>query len=261
MLRLDGQHQATLTPEPKADARLRRAQYQAQLTGRDIVISRTLLQRKVAAQLATLETHRDLPGSTDAADWLRTALSWLALPEPPAWLGSVDQVRYYEAWLARLYFQAWKGWGLRWGKADVKRIPHYWLTARERSSPIGASNGRHAVDPLNAVLNYAYGCLEGQARQALEAQGFDMACGFLHLDKGGRDSLVYDLMECARGIVDGLVLDFLSDTPLHTGDFAQTTDGRCRLHPQLARVVVGRCRVSQDQLTLHAKWLAAYLVA
>jgi CRISPR/Cas system-associated endonuclease Cas1 len=223
------------------------------LLGRDVIISRALLQHKVTAQLATLETHCDLPGSTDAADWPRTALSWLALPEPPAWLGSVDQVRYYEAWLAKLYFQAWKGWGLRWGKADVKRIPPYWLTARERSSPIGASNGRHAVDPLNAVLNYAYGCPEGQARQALEAQGFDVVCGFLHLDKGGRDSVVYDLMECARGSVDGLVLDFLSKTLLHAGDCVQTSDGHCRLHPQLARAVVARCRVPQDQLTEHAK--------
>jgi CRISPR/Cas system-associated endonuclease Cas1 len=116
------------------------------------------------------------------------------------------------------------------------------------------------VVPLNAVLNYAYGCLEGQARQALEAQGFDVACGFLHVDKDGRDSLVYDLIECARGTVDGLVLAFLTHTPLHVGDLVQTTDGRCRLHPQLARAVVARCRVPQDQLTEHAKWLATQLM-
>jgi hypothetical protein len=67
---------------------------------------------------------------------------------------------------------------------------------------------------------------------------------------------LYVLMECARGSVDGLVLDFLSETLLHAGDFVQTTDGRCRLHPQLARVVVARCRLPQDQLTGHAKWLA-----
>ena len=80
-----------------------------------------------------------------------------------------------------------------------------------------------------------------------------MACGFLHVDKGGRDSLLYDLMECPRGTVDGLVLDFLAETLLHAGDFVQTTDGRCRLHPQLARVVVARCRVPQDRLTDLAK--------
>jgi CRISPR-associated endonuclease Cas1 len=256
----DGHHQATLSPEPKADARLRRAQYQAQGSGRDALLCRALLQRKVTAQLATLETHSDLPGSAGAADWLRSALQWLALPEPPAWLGTVDQVRYYEAWLARLYFLAWKGWGLRWSKADVKRIPPYWLVARERNSPLGGGDARHAVDPLNAMLNYAYGCLEGQARQALEAQGFDVACGFLHVDKDRRDSLVYDLMECARGTVDGLVLAFLSCTVLHAGNFVQTREGGCRLHPQLARVVVANCRVGQPSLDEQAKWLRERLL-
>jgi CRISPR/Cas system-associated endonuclease Cas1 len=37
--------------------------------------------------------------------------------------------------------------------------------------------------------------LESQIRQALAARGFDLACGFLHTDKTGRDSLVYDVME------------------------------------------------------------------
>jgi CRISPR-associated endonuclease Cas1 len=127
-------------------------------------------------------------------------------------------------------------------------VPPHWLAARERTSPLGGGNARHAVDPLNAVLNYAYGCLEGKARQALEAQGFDVACGFLHVDQDGRDSLVYDLMECARGTVDGLALAFLGRTVLHAGDFVQTKAGECRLHPQLARAVVATCRVGQGQM-------------
>jgi CRISPR-associated endonuclease Cas1 len=261
ILTADGQHQATLGPAPKADARLRRAQYQATASGLDVVLCRELLRRKVTAQLATLEAHSDLPGSADAADWLRTALAWLALPEPPAWLGTVDQVRFYEAWLARIYFHAWKGWGLRWGKADARRVPPHWLVARERSSPLASGNARHAVDPLNAVLNYVYGCLEGQARQALETHGFDVACGFLHVDKDGRDSLVYDLMECLRGAVDRLVLAFLARTVLHAGEFVQTKEGKCRLHPQLARAVVASCRVPQEHLTEHAKWLAVRLLS
>jgi hypothetical protein len=82
-----------------------------------------------------------------------------------------------------------------------------------------------------------------------------VACGFLHLDKPGRDSLVYDLMECERGTVDGLVLDFLARTTLHYGDVTRVADGSCRLHPQLARAVVASCRVGQDGLDLHARWL------
>jgi CRISPR-associated endonuclease Cas1 len=261
ILTADGHHQATLGPAPKADARLRRVQYQAPQAGHDVTICRELLRRKVTAQLATLTAHADLPGSGEAEGWLRTALEWLALAEPPPWLSSVGRVRYYEAWLARVYFLAWKGWGLRWGKADVKRVPPHWLVARERSSPLASDNARHAVDPLNAVLNYAYGCLEGQARQALESEGFDVACGFLHVDKDGRDSLVYDLMECARGTIDGLVLDFLTRTVLHAGDFVQTLEGKCRLHPQLARAVVATCRVAQVRLDEHARWLREVLLS
>jgi CRISPR-associated protein Cas1 len=154
------------------------------------------------------------------------------------------------------------GWPLCWGKADAKRIPPHWRCARDRSSPVAPSgNGRHAVDPLNAVLNYAYALLKGQCRQAFTQLGFDVACGFLHLDKLGRDSLVYDLMECERGTVDGLVLDFLASTTLHRGDVTPVSDGSCRLHPQLARAVVAACRVEQARLDAHARWLRDVLLA
>jgi CRISP-associated protein Cas1 len=109
------------------------------------------------------------------------------------------------------------------------------------------------------VLNFAYALLEGQCRQALTRLGFDVACGFLHADKPGRDSLVYDLMECARGAVDALVLDFLARTTLHYGDVTPVSDGSCRLHPQLARTVVAGCRMPQLRLDAHARWLAILL--
>jgi CRISPR/Cas system-associated endonuclease Cas1 len=62
-------------------------------------------------------------------------------------------------------------------------------------------------------------------RQTLTRHAFDVACGFVHADKPGRDSLVYDLMECARGAVDDLVLDFLGRTTLHYGDVTPVSDG------------------------------------
>jgi CRISPR-associated endonuclease Cas1 len=247
---------STLTPDATADAALRRRQYFAQATGQDVLISQELLRRKLAAQRATLVRHLDLPGQTHALDVLDTALAWLTLLELPPWLMAVDMVRTYEARTARAYFAAWDGWPLRWDKAGAKRVPPHWKAARDRSSPLApGNNARHAVDPLNVVLNYAYALLEGQCRQALTRLGFDVACGFLHLDKPGRDSLVYDLMECERGTVDGLVLDFLAHTALHWGDVTPVSDGSCRLHPQLARAVVAGCRVAQDRLDEHARWL------
>jgi hypothetical protein len=86
-------------------------------------------------------------------------------------------------------------------------------------------------------------------------QGFDLGVGFLHADKPGRDSLVFDLMECARGAVDALVLDFLDRTTLRAGSFSRLGSGEVRLHPQLARAVVAVRRVSQDRVDEHAQWL------
>lgn len=55
------------------------------------------------------------------------------------------------------------------------------------------------------MLNYGYAILEGDVRRVLTMQGFDVTCGFLHADKDGRDSLVFDVMEPCRPLVDGLV--------------------------------------------------------
>jgi CRISPR-associated endonuclease Cas1 len=248
---------STLTPDATADAALRRRQYLAQGSGLEVAICQELVRRKLTAQRATVVRHPDLPGRARALEAFDMALAWLTLPELPPWLQSVDMVRIYEARTASAYFAAWKGWPLRWSAGEAKRVPPHWRVARARSSPLAPSdNARNAVDPLNAAINYAYALLEGQCRQALTQLGFDVACGFLHLDKVHRDSLVCDLMECERGTVDGLVLDFLAGIKLTAGDLIRVLDGSCRLHPQLARALVASCRVAQGRIEKHAQWLA-----
>jgi hypothetical protein len=45
----------------------------------------------------------------------------------------------------------------------------------------------------------------------------DAACGFLHSDRPGRDSLVYDVMEPYRPRVDAALLEFLAKTTFRKG--------------------------------------------
>ena len=71
---------------------------------------------------------------------------------------------------------------------------------------------RHTVDPANAILNYAYAMLEGQTRQALSATRFDLACGFVHAARRGRDALACDPIELALRAVDECVLRFYAPT-------------------------------------------------
>jgi CRISPR/Cas system-associated endonuclease Cas1 len=117
------------------------------------------------------------------------------------------------------------------------------------------------VDPTKAILNYAYGVLEGQCRQALTAEGFDLSCGFLHADKQYRDSLVHDLMELYRPAVDALVLTFLDRTTFAYGDMVRASNGQCMLHPQLTRAVVAGCRLDEERVSEGAGQLREMLVA
>ena len=130
---------------------------------------------------------------------------------------SIIGVRTFGGQAAGLYFAAWKGYPLQWRKSARRYVPPHWQTIRERGSPLSDS-ARRAVDPANAILNYAYGVLEAQCRQALAAEGFDLGCGFLHADQQYRDSLVYDLMALFRPAVDALVLALLARTTFAYGD-------------------------------------------
>jgi len=61
--------------------------------------------------------------------------------------------------------------------------------------------GRGARDPVNAGLNYGYGILYGQIERALVLAGLDPYGGFIHTDRPGKPSLVFDLIEQFRQVI------------------------------------------------------------
>ncbi|MCL4441388.1 MAG: CRISPR-associated endonuclease Cas1 [Firmicutes bacterium] len=66
---------------------------------------------------------------------------------------------------------------------------------------------RGTQDPLNAMLNYGYGILTQQVEAALIRAGLDVFAGYLHVDRSGKKSLVYDFVEEFRQpVVDRAML-------------------------------------------------------
>jgi CRISPR-associated protein Cas1 len=66
---------------------------------------------------------------------------------------------------------------------------------------------RDSSDPVNSLLNYGYGMLYRQAERALILAGLDPFGGFLHVDRPGKLSLVYDFVEEFRQqVVDRVVV-------------------------------------------------------
>lgn len=159
------------------------------------------------------------------------------------------QVMNLEAQGAKKY---WKGIGL-----SLK--PEYGFPGR---TP-GAS-----TDVLNRALDYGYAVLYAEVERALLSAGLDPYAGFLHADRSGKISLVYDLVEPFRApVVDRALIALLNKGPaieLNEGNFFDDEDKRLIAEKVLARLDTAEKYQNQRQVFRHivqmqARELAAFL--
>jgi CRISPR-associated protein Cas1 len=111
---------------------------------------------------------------------------------------------------------------LRYWEAYRKAIPER-LRFEGRTT---TSHNNNATDPVNAALNYGYGFLKVECRTAINTVGLEPAVGFLH-ELGHdetRESLVYDLEETFRWLVDFTVIQAFESGWLNANDFEFTRD-------------------------------------
>jgi CRISPR-associated protein Cas1 len=241
-----GSLQSVLTREDFRDAALRRAQYTLGYPKR-VEISRKLLQKKITGQLTALLPL--LPEAKEPQTYLEDSLQLLSGAT------TLEEMWVIEARAANAYFDALRGFPIRWRGREAKKVPEHWRAVRERVSPITGRN-KGAVDPANALLNYGYGILAADCRINLLSEGFDPACGVLHADKAGRDSLIYDLMEIFRAEVDRRVFGkLLKESSFRRGDFLLTRGGFCQLSPEFARYVAKTVSIKDKRIKEAARWL------
>jgi hypothetical protein len=128
-----------------------------------------------------------------------------------------------------------------------------------RSSPLTQSP-QSAVNPANAMLNYLYTILLGEASIALNTMGLDPALGYIHLDTPHRDSLSADLAEVCRPEVDAFLFDFISK-PLDRRWFFERGTGGCRLMPEICRTLSETAPMWRSAVAPFAEWIAHTLAA
>ncbi len=196
-----------------------------------------LIARKIEATLENLQHH--LPPSKSREKAIETArrVRRDLRASPPS---NVSQLLAVEGLVASGYFYAWRALVLKW-KAETRHpIPDEWRLFFSRSAlnTDKRVGNRRATHPINAMLNYAYGILEGHVRIGVFASGHDPAIGIMH-DRisPDRHSFVFDLMEPLRPIVDRAVLKLVQEERFSGADFVLQADGVCRLNPELARRV------------------------
>jgi CRISPR-associated endonuclease Cas1 len=233
------------------DARLRRSQALATTNGVGMKVARELVQRKLGGQLALLTRLHEGQGSVAIIEENLDDLKRTLTP---------GHLRLFESSAAAAYWKAWERVPIRFVRRDESRLPDHWRTFGPRGSPL-ANGPRQAANPANAIVNYLYAVLEGEARIAALAMGLDPGMGVLHADQPGRDSLALDLMEPVRPEVDAYVLDLLSARVFRASDFFETRRGVCRVLPPLTHVLAETATQWAQRIAPVAEWAAKTFAA
>ena len=137
----------------------------------------------------------------------------------------------------------------------------YWKAVKEIVPPefgFMERSGRNAMDGVNAMLNYGYGILEGETHRAIHLAGLDPYAGYLHADRPGSNTLVFDLMEEFRQqIVDKTVFSQVTKGVVRVSDFSMK-EGTCRLsndaRRNLLREVLGKLEEFTTRGDEKIKW-------
>lgn len=113
-------------------------------------------------------------------------------------------------------------------------------------------NRRPPLDPVNALLSFAYSLLASDCASALEGVGLDSYVGFLHRDRPGRTSLALDLMEELRPcMADRFVLTCINNRMFQSKDFVFQESGAVLLSEDARRAFLQRWQERKRDVITH----------
>ena len=90
------------------------------------------------------------------------------------------------------------------------------------------------------VISFMRTRLAGQVKRSTAVMGLDVAIGALHADSDRRDSLVYDLIEPLRPVLDSRLLGWAKGVKWRRTDFKVSVKGVVSLEDNLKRMVAAK---------------------
>jgi CRISPR/Cas system-associated endonuclease Cas1 len=110
------------------------------------------------------------------------------------------------------------------------------------------------------MLNYAYIVEAGRLAKALAAQGLCLSIGFLHSDKKGRNSLVWDAIEPLRPAIDAKVFAFVEAEEFARRDFPQSGYNVHRLSRDVTQLFLHKASLPGREIEAAAQWMVRTIV-
>jgi CRISPR-associated protein Cas1 len=222
VLDVDGSLLSTILPATPLKADLRIAQIDASRhPEQKVAIAKALVEAKINHSIQVLNWFRETHDIEKELRLVRLEASKLGRAR------TAREIRTVEGRTALRY------WGM-----FAKGLPER-LEFRGRMTTTHQNN---ASDPVNSALNYGYAVLEGECRRAINSVGLEPSVGFLHdfSDYQTKQSLVYDLMEPFRWLVDLTVLQAFESRVLDLGTFHfKFDDYRFRFNPEAKERFIG----------------------
>ena len=231
MLNWNGNLLSVALPKEPASAKLKIKQYEAYLNK----------QRK--NDIAEIIVNQKIIGSTNL---LKEMSKYYSFVKPISTkdrenLKDIENLMTYEARIAFLYWN---------NLTSIFNELHPEFRFMNRRSSKHSWN-MNASDEINALLNYGYAILETEVRKDLNAIGLDLSIGFLHELKDGRSSLVYDVQELYRWLVDLSVIQLLEEKALKKADFIVTENYNIRLRENTAKALIEKIRLNFNARALY----------
>ena len=130
---------------------------------------------------------------------------------------SVAEIVMIEAHAAGVYWRSWRDLGLIERKGG--NLPRSWRRFAQRNKGAEFLGNKHAAHPISAMINYCVVVEAGRLARALAGEGMALQIGFLHSDKHGRNSLVWDAIEPLRAKINANVFEFIACREFARADF------------------------------------------
>lgn len=217
-----GKFLARVCGESSGNVLLRRAQYRvADDPVQSCRVARTMIFGKVYNARWSIErTRRDHALRVNVETLSAASENLKALLPMIAGETSLESLRGLEGVGAAAYFSALN-------EMLLNEKETFYFHERNRRPPL---------DPMNALLSFAYSLLAHDCASALESVGLDAYVGFLHRDRPGRTSLALDLMEELRPcMADRFVLTLINNRMIRPEDFERRESGAVLLKDEARR--------------------------
>ena len=233
-----GKFLARVSGENNGNVLLRRMQYRiADDLFQSCRIASTMIFGKIYNSRWSIErTRRDHALRIDAGKLLNASKKLHSLLPDVIKEDNIDTLRGLEGSAATIYFDA---------------FDQMILGEKEKFKFCGR-NRRPPLDPVNAMLSFAYALLANDCAAALESVGLDSYVGFLHRDRPGRSSLALDLMEELRPcIADRFVLTMINNRKIKPSDFIFRENGSVLLKDDARRNFLKNWQEKKKDIITH----------